>query len=80
MQATNDADNWVFYTPNGPDKKLIGSEFTSFFLAAVDNPKLNGMRLKKVGSLSPHPTGSGCSDNTPQMRSFLLPEVDPKVN
>jgi len=51
-QATNDADNWVFYTPNGPDKKLIGSDFTSFFLAAVDNPKLNGMRLKKVGSLS----------------------------
>ena len=47
-QATNDADGYVLYVPSGPDGQLVGSDFTSFFLAAATNPQVNGMRLQKV--------------------------------
>lgn len=47
-QATNDADGYVLYVPSGPGGVLVGSDFTSFFLAAAANPQVNGMRLQKV--------------------------------
>ena len=48
LQATNDADGYVLYVPSGPNGQLVGSDFTSFFLAASSNPQVNGMRLQKV--------------------------------
>ena len=50
VQATNDADGYALYAPSGPDGQLVGSDFTSFFLAAVTNLQVNGMRLQKVPS------------------------------
>ena len=47
-QATNDADRYVLYVPSGPGGQLVGSDFTSFFLAAAANPQVNGIRLQKV--------------------------------
>ena len=59
-QATNDADGYALYTPNGPAGQFLGSDFTSFFLAAVSNPQINGMRLQKVHSSPPFFGGHLC--------------------
>ena len=56
MQAAKggDGEGFVMYTPSAQSGKLVGSEFTSFFLASVVDPDLNGMRLAKVGFLLWH--------------------------
>ena len=50
LQAADNADEEGFltYTPRDPSGKLIGSDFTSFFLASVVNQTVNGIRLTKV--------------------------------
>ena len=50
MQAASSADTSkvVSYTPNGADGKLIGSDFTSFFLTSASDPTISGMRLTPV--------------------------------
>lgn len=50
MQAVDNADEdgFLTYTPHDPSGKLIGSAFTSFFLASVVNQTINGIRLTKV--------------------------------
>ena len=50
MQAVDNADEdgFLTYTPRDPSGKLIGSDFTSFFLASRVNQTINGIRLTKV--------------------------------